>query len=139
MPLESLNRRGIVTLIGAATAASAYTFAARAQSPMPTIGFLDPRSSPESFADQMNGFRLGLKDAGYVAGENVAIEYRWADNRFERLSALAAELVHGPVTVIVASGGSHPALVAKAATSTVPIVFVVAEDPVGLGLVASLA
>src|SRR4051812_16713242 len=106
MSLEPLKRRDFIALIGAA--AAACPLAAQAQKTVPTIGFLDPRSSPESFADQMKGFHLGLKNTGYVAGENVAIEYRWADNRFERLPALVTELVRGSVAVVVASGGSHP-------------------------------
>ena len=105
---------------------------------MSVIGFLHP-TSPDPNTDRLRGFRQGLKDTGYVEGENVAIEYRWAENQIDRLPELAAELVRRKVAVITTIGGPAPALAAKAATTTIPIVFLVAEDPVRHGLVASLA
>jgi putative ABC transport system substrate-binding protein len=111
---------------------------ARAAAAMPVIGFLDTRSPETMMEGRLRAFRQGLKDTGYVERENVAIEYRWAENQVDRLPALAAELVR-KVAVFVTAGGPVAALAAKAATTTIPIVFIVAEDPVRLGLVASLA
>jgi ABC-type uncharacterized transport system substrate-binding protein len=131
------SRRAFISLLGGATAA--WPLAAHAQQrAMPVIGFLNSQSS-DGFTDHLRGFRQGLKEAGYVEGETVAIEYRWAENQFNRLPELAADLVRRQAALIVSGGGSPPALAAKAATTTIPIVFVVAEDPVRLGLVASLA
>jgi putative ABC transport system substrate-binding protein len=129
-----MNRRNAIKAL---VVAAAWPLAARAQT-RPVLGFL-ASGEPKTLSTSMAGFLGGLKESGFVDGQNLTIEYRWAEGRFERLSALADELVRRPVDVLFAAQGTVSALAAKRATSTIPIVFVTADDPVAAGLVASLS
>jgi putative ABC transport system substrate-binding protein len=130
-----MRRRAFVSLL--ITAATASHPARPQQLPLPVIGILSSRSLTES-ADHLDAFRRGLAELGYLEGQNIAVEYRWADGHYDRLPMLASELLAHSVAVIAAIGGNVSGTAAKAVTSTVPIVFIVGEDPVKLGLVASL-
>jgi putative ABC transport system substrate-binding protein len=132
-----MRRRDFIRALGGV--AAGWPLTARAQqSAMPVIGFLDSRSI-ETVGNRLRGFRQGLSEDGYGEGRNVAIEYRWAENQLDRIPELAGDLVHRGVNVIVASGGQPVNLAAKAATTTIPIIFLSPQDPVKVGLVTSLA
>jgi putative ABC transport system substrate-binding protein len=132
-----MRRRDFITLLGGA--AAAWPLAARAQrAAMPIIGFLNA-SSPDGYTERLRGFHQGLKDEGFVEGENVSVEYRWAESRIDRVTAMAVELARRQVAVIVATGGNAAPSAAKATTTAIPILFVTPDDPVGLGYVTSLA
>ena len=132
-----MRRRDFIAVLGGKAATRPLAAHAQ-QAKLPVIGFVDSRSV-ETMGNRLRGFRRGLEEGGYTEDHTVAVEYRWGENRMDRLPELAADLAHRQVDVIVASGGTSGAFAAKAVTSTIPIVFLAAQDPVKLGLVSSLA
>jgi putative tryptophan/tyrosine transport system substrate-binding protein len=135
---EAMRRREFIAFVGCTAAAWSLAARAEQQSSMPVIGFLNS-TSPQPFANYVSGFRAGLKETGYIDGQNVTIEFRWAEGHYDRLPGMAADLVRRKVAVLVSTGGSPGVMAAKAATSTIPIVFTLGVDPVQLGFVTSLS
>src|SRR5262245_58532642 len=137
--MPDMKRREFIALIGGGgLLLSVKVRRARGQQPaMPVVGFLNSQSAAPS-SHMVAGFRHGLSETGYVEGQNIAIEYRWAEGQYDRLPALANELVHRGVAVLVATGGEPAALAAKAAAAAIPVVFLIGGDPVKTGLVASM-
>jgi putative ABC transport system substrate-binding protein len=134
---EAMRRREFIAFVGCT--AATWSLAARAeQSAMPVIGFLNS-ASPQPFANYVSGFRVGLKQTGYIGGQNVTIEFRWAEGHYDSLPEMAADLVRRKVAVLVSTGGSPSVMAAKAATATIPIVFTIGIDPIHLGIVTSLS
>src|SRR5438105_15113858 len=132
-----MRRREFITLFGGAAASVAGAFAAQAAQPaMPVIGYLSARS-PEDTAHLVEAFRRGLSEAGFIEGQNVTVEYRWALGQADRLPGLAADLVRKPVSLFVTTGGESAVLAARDATPTIPIAFIIGGDPVKIGLAAS--
>ena len=131
-----IGRREFITVLGGA--ATAWPLVASAQQAMPVVGFVHGGAA-HAFPGRIAAFRVGLGEAGYIEGQNVAIEYHWLEGRFERLPAVMADLVQRRVAVIATPGSTPASLAAKAATTSIPIVFGVSEDPVALGMVSSLS
>src|SRR5262249_17978848 len=128
-----MRRRELIAFVGCT--AATWSLAARAEKwAMPVIGFLNS-ASPQPFANYVSGFRVGLKQTGYIDGQNVTIEFRWTEGHYDSLPEMAADLVRRKVAVLVSTGGSPSVMAAKAATETIPIVFTIGSDPVPLGLV----